>query len=93
MRERVFVLAASKDQADLFIRRWQTEKPNVRRLQDAIYLHGDTGGLLGHAILATDRIVGVEGYYRHPQAPKIEDWVCRTLAKTGRAFEIEPVTT
>lgn len=89
-RERVFILAASKDQAALFADRWLAEDP-TRRRQDAIYL--GLRILDGHRIEAADRIVGVEGYERHPRARQITDWLRRTLAKTGRPFEIEPVTT
>jgi hypothetical protein len=93
IRERIFILAASGEQADIFRRRWQAEMPDSRRLQDAIYLHGNTAGLMGHVILPSDRLVGLEGYYRHPQADRIDTWLRRTLAKTGRSFEIEPATT
>jgi len=89
-RDRVFVLASSKDQAALFARRWASEAPG-RRLTDAIYLHG--GALDGHLILSGDRVVGVEGYWRHPKAEQIEQWLKRTLAKTGLPLDIEPVAT
>jgi hypothetical protein len=90
VRERVFILAASWDQAEIFRIRWQAEKSD-RRLQDAIYLHGNTDGLMGHVVLPSDRVVGLEGYYRHPQAGRIQVWLKRTLAKSGRSLEIESV--
>lgn len=88
VRERVFILAASRDQAEFFQRRWQAEKPNSRRLQDAIYLHGNA--LEGRMILPADRIVGVEGYWLHPKAVQIQRWLYRTCAKTNRPLVIAP---
>lgn len=89
-RERVFILAASKDQAHLFARRWVAEE-GERRMQDAIYVH-DRPSLEGHFILEQDRVVGVEGFWRHPKTEHIEDCLRRTLAKTGLSLNIEPVT-
>lgn len=91
IRERIFILASSKDQADIFARRWVAEGEG-RRMQDARYLHGNTDALMGHMIFSTDRIVGVEGYWLHPKADQIEHWLRRTLPKTKRPFEIESVT-
>ena len=89
-RERVFILASSEDQADIFRRRWLAEGEG-RRVQDAIYLHG--GALDGHLITTADRIVGVEGYQLHPRAEHIDRWLRRTAAKTGIAPTPEPVST
>jgi hypothetical protein len=88
-RERIFILAASKEQAALFARRWVAEGEG-RRLQDAIYLH-DRASFDGHFVLPTDRVVGVEGYWRHPRSDYIERCLRRTLAKTARSLNIEPV--
>lgn len=87
-RERVFVLAASIDQFDLFARDWVNEREGRRR-SDAIYL--SEAKQSGYLITASDRIVGVEGYWRHPKADRIQADLYRTLAKTGLAPAIESV--
>jgi hypothetical protein len=89
-RERIFILAASREQADLFARRWVQERPEVRRRADAIYLTWPPKD--GMVILKSERLVGVEGYRSHRRASQIEAWLRRLLPKTGRPFEVEPVT-
>lgn len=89
-RERVFILAASKDQAAIFARHWAAEGPE-RRLQDAIYLH-NRPSLEGYMVTKQDRVVAVDGHWLHPNSRHMESLLRRTLAKTGLALDIiEPV--
>lgn len=85
-RERVFILASSADQADLFARQWVAEAPESRGRADARYLHGDAS-CLGVLIGRDDRVVAVDGWRYHAKAEQIENELRRTLAKTGRSWD------
>ncbi|HEY3491568.1 MAG TPA: hypothetical protein VGK43_01365 [Solirubrobacterales bacterium] len=89
-RPRVFILAASRDQAHGFIQRWLAEDP-TRRLQDAVYL-GSRAAMQGRFVTDRDRVVAVEGHYRHRHAGQIEHELRRALAKTGKNFDPEHVS-
>jgi hypothetical protein len=84
MRERVYILAASKDQAAIFARRWVAEGEG-RGLADAVYLtRYNFDGLM---VSEPDRIVRLEGFHLNRDAHQLECHVRRALAKTGLTWE------
>lgn len=82
-RERVFILAASQEQAAIFARRWVAEGEG-RGLTDAIYL---TRYTRGHFVTPQDRVVQLEGSYLNRDIDRIETELIRTLAKTGLTWD------
>lgn len=89
-RERVFILAASKDHAETFTRRWMAEGEGRRRVQDAIYFTRHSQGLF---VTEHDCIVELDGFWRNRDYEQIHRLVHHMLAKTGRTWDaIERVT-
>lgn len=89
-RERVFILAASKDQAETFTRQWMAEAPG-RRLQDAIYVSSPTA-VQGHMPGPEDRLVALDGHWHHPMAFGCNRALRRAAAKRrGPCFHLEHV--
>lgn len=84
MRERVYILAASQEQAAIFARRWVAEGEG-RALTDAVYLTRYC--CQGLMVSAPNRIVRLEGFHLNRDAHLLEREVRRGLAKTGLTWE------
>jgi hypothetical protein len=89
-RERVYILAASAEQADIFARKWVAEDP-ARRLVDARYV-GAYHHLHGVFLTEGDRVVEMDGADMHPKHFELLDCLHRWAAKTRRPLNIERVT-
>lgn len=87
-RQRVFILAGSRDEARTWISQWVNEAPKDRRRGDCRYL-SSARSLDGLHFGPNDRVVALPGADHHREHGEIVDRVYAAAVKRRAAIDIE----